>query len=232
MRKPPPDHSGLYLLVCAGAAALRKKRRLPWKSSELVPLLLLLLPVLPTVFVSAVIAPVVEGRYIYNIMPICVLAAGYAVHLALQSFEKEGAGKAAGPVLIAACACLTLVLSLRTVPEYIYDEHRTYNSMIAAHAEDPCVYMTGYYAPVTQDMLQLMQFQNVYVTENPASEGLRRYLTAADSPECVVYIDIDGFWGSGFDPESLLPSLLAETGYSEYEHLYQYALSDTYLMRR
>ena len=196
------------------------------------PLLLLLLPVLPTVFVSAVIAPVVEGRYIYNIMPICVLAAGYAVHLALQSFDKEGAGKAAGPVLVAVCACLALVLSLRTVPEYIYDEHRTYNGIIASHAEDPCVYMTGYYAPVTQDMLQLMQFQNVYVTENPASEGLRRYLTAADSPECVVYIDIDGFWGSGFDPESLLPSLLAETGYSEYEHLYQYALSDTYLMRR
>ena len=224
--------SGLLALVCAAAAALRKKRRLPWKRSELVPLLLLLLPVLPTVFVSAVIAPVVEGRYIYNIMPICVLAAGYAVHLALQSFDKEGAGKTAGPVLVAVCACLALVLSLRTVPEYIYDEHRTYNSMIAAHAEDPCVYMTGYYAPVTQDMLQLMQFQNVYVTENPASEGLRRYLTAADSPECVVYIDIDGFWGSGFDPESLLPSLLAETGYSEYEHLYQYALSDTYLMRR
>jgi hypothetical protein len=48
----------------------------------------------------------------------------------------------------------------------------------------------------------------------------------------VVYIDVDDFWGSGFDPEGLLPSLLQETGYSEYEHLYQYALSDTYLLRR
>ena len=92
--------------------------------------------------------------------------------------------------------------------------------------------MTGYYAPITQDMLQLMQFENVYVTEDPASAGLRRYLKEADSPECVVYIDVDDFWGSGFDPEGLLPSLLQETGYSEYEHLYQYALSDTYLLRR
>ena len=224
--------SGLLALACAVFASLLKKQRLPWKRDELVPLILLLLPVLPTVFVSAVIAPVVEGRYIYNIMPICTLAAGYAVHLALQSFGKEGSGKAAGPILVGVCACLALALSLRTVPEYIYDEHRTYNGVIAEHAEDPCVYMTGYYAPVTQDMLQLMQFQNVYVTENPASEGLRRYLKSADSPECVVYIDIDGFWGSGFDPESLLPSLMEETGYSEYEHLYQYALSDTYLLRR
>ena len=92
--------------------------------------------------------------------------------------------------------------------------------------------MTGYYAPVTQDMLQLMQFKNVYVTEDPASPGLRRYLQDADSPECVVYIDIDDFWGSGFEPESMLSALLKESDYTQAEHLYQYALSDAYLLRR
>ena len=224
--------SGLLALLCAGLAAWKAKRPLPLKKEEVGPLVLLLLPVLPTVFVAAVIAPVVEGRYIYNIMPVCVLAAGWAVHLALRAFGEKGAGRTAGTALLIFCAGLTLALSLRTVPEYIYDEHREYNRITAEHAEDPCVYMTGYYAPVTQDMLQLMQFENVYVTEDPASPGLRRYLQEADSPECVVYIDIDGFWGSGLDPETTLAALMENSGYTEYTHLYQYALSDTWLLRR
>ena len=225
--------SALAALVCAGLVSLRHRRALPIRKDELGPLLLLLLPVLPTVFIAAVIAPVVEGRYIYNIMPICALAAGYAVHLALQSIGKDGKNsRLAAYVLLGFCACLTIALSLRTVPEYIYDEHRGYNELVAEHAEDPCVYLTGYYAPVTQDMLQLMQFETVYVTEDPASAGLQRYLRNADSPECVVYIDVSGFWGSGFDPDEMLPALMRETGYTEAEHLYQYALSDTYLLRR
>ena len=223
---------GLLGLFCAALSARGQKRTQAFRKEELGPLLLLLVPVLPTVFVAAIIAPVVEGRYIYNIMPICVLAAGWAVHAALLAFGRDGTGKAAGRVLAGACAVLTLVLSLTTVPEYIYDEHRSYNEAVAAHAEDPCVYLTGYYAPVTQDMLQLMQFQNVYVTEDTASPGLRRYLTEAGSPECVVYIDIDGFWGSGFEPESTLEKLMKESGYTQAEHLYQYALSDAWLMRR
>ena len=224
--------SGLLGLFCAALAACTRKRKGLWRREEIGPLLLLLLPVLPTVFVAAIIAPVVEGRYIYNIMPICVLAAGWAVHVALLSFGKDGSGRNAGFALVGVCACLTLLLSLRTVPEYIYDEHRDYNETVAAHAGDPCVYMTGYYAPVTQDMLQLMQFKNVYVTEDPASPGLRRYLQDADSPECVVYIDIDDFWGSGFEPESMLSALLKESDYTQADHLYQYALSDAYLLRR
>jgi hypothetical protein len=39
-------------------------------------------------------------------------------------------------------------------------------------------------------------------------------------------------WGSGLDPRRELEALEEHTGYREAEHLYQYALSDTYLMRR
>ena len=101
-----------------------------------------------------------------------------------------------------------------------------------AHADDPCVYLTGYYAPVTQDMLQLMNFEDVYVTEDAGSAGLKRYLEEKNSDECVVYVDIDGFWGSGFQADEALGKLMEETGYTASEHLYQYALSDTYLLRR
>ena len=81
-------------------------------------------------------------------------------------------------------------------------------------------------------MLQLMTFDEVYVTGDPASEALEAYLKQKDSEELVVYIDIDSMWGSGFAPDVMLVKLEEATGYAEAEHLYQYALSDTYLLRR
>ena len=186
--------------------------------------LVLLLPVIPTVVVPAIISPVLEGRYIYNIMPIAVLTAGFCL---LASSRHIDMREAFGVIL-----ALSFCWSLRTVPDYIYDEHPGYTAAVAAHAEAPCIYLTEYYAGVTQDMLQLMTFDEVYVTGDPASEELETYLTQKDYEELVVYIDIDSMWGSGFDPRVILDELEASTGYAEAEHLYQYALSDTYLLRR
>ena len=81
-------------------------------------------------------------------------------------------------------------------------------------------------------MLQLMVFDEVFVTGDPASEALESYLKQKDCEELVVYIDIDSMWGSGFVPNVMLGDLKEATGYAQAEHLYQYALSDTYLLRR
>ena len=186
--------------------------------------LALLLPVIPTVFVPALISPVLEGRYIYNVMPICVLAPGFFLMLYSRYADVRR--------WCAVCAVLAVVWSLRSVPDYIYDEHREYNALVQAHAASPCVYVTGYYAAPTQDMLQLMAFDDVYVTENPASEGLAAYLDGKPENECVVYIDVDSMWGSGFDSDEVLGELLAETDYTSAESLYRYALSDTYLLTK
>ena len=193
-------------------------RRSDWR------FLILLLPVIPTVFIPAVISPVLEGRYIYNIFPICTLATGFCLLALSRHCEVRG--------LIAAAAALALVWSLRTTPDYIYDEHRTYNDIVLAHAEAPCVYVTGYYAAPTQDMLQLMVFDDVYITENPESRGLKKYLAERPQDECVVYIDVDSMWGSGFKSDEVLAELLESSDYSGCEHLYRYALSDTWLLTR
>ena len=92
--------------------------------------------------------------------------------------------------------------------------------------------MTGYFAPVTQDLLQLLTFDDVCVAEDASSPLLKGYLEEADSDECVVYIDISDFWGSGFDPDEMLAELLAETDYTASQHLYHNALSDTYLLTK
>ena len=186
--------------------------------------LILVLPLIPTVCIPAVISPVLEGRYIYNIMPIAVLAAGFC----LAALSRHVDFRPAYIVVLAAC----LLWSLRSLPDYIYDEHRAYDEAVAPHASAPCLYLTEYYAGVTQDMLQLMTFKEVYVTGDPASPALSAYLERAGSGELVVYIDISDMWGSGFDAETMLEELEEGTGYREAEHLYQYALSDTYLLRR
>ena len=208
-------------LVWALAALIRKDSRLvrgDWR------FLAVVLPVIPTVFVPAIISPVLEGRYIYNIMPIAAAGAGFCMLACSRQIDFRA--------LFGLILALGLFASLRTVPDYIYDEHRAYNEAVAAHADAKCLYVTDYYAGVTQDMLQLMAFPEVFVTGDPDSPALAEYLDRAESEELVVYIDIDGIWGSGLDPDETLDRLEAATGYAEAEHLYQYALSDTYVLRR
>ena len=165
-----------------------------------------------------------EGRYIYNIMPIAAAGAGFCMLACSRQIDFRA--------LFGLILALGLFASLRTVPDYIYDEHRAYNEAVAAHADAKCLYVTDYYAGVTQDMLQLMAFPEVFVTGDPDSPALAEYLDRAESEELVVYIDIDGIWGSGLDPDETLDRLEAATGYAGAEHLYQYALSDTYVLRR
>ncbi len=210
------------LIVTLAPIFIQKKK--PHFSGDDLRVLWLLLPVLPTVFVAALIAPVVEGRYVYNIMPICVLAAGWCVSVYARCSDARG--------WCLALTVLALVWSLRTVPDYIYAEHKEYNRIVAEHAGAPCVYMTEYYAGVTQDMLQLMQFEDVFVTGDPASPSLAEYLDSRNSDECVVYIDVSEFWGSGFNASETLDSLLSKTDYTSFEPLYSYALSNTYLIRK
>ena len=157
-------------------------------------------------------------------MPIAALAAGFCFLACSRQLHFTG--------FFAAIVAFALLWSVHTVPDYIYDEHKSYNEAVAAHASASCLYLTEYYAGVTQDMLQLMAFNEVYVSADPASGALLDYLAQSDSDELVVYIDVDSMWGSGYDQEDMLSRLQAVTEYRPAEHLYQYALSDTYLLRR
>ena len=80
-------------------------------------------------------------------------------------------------------------------------------------------------------MLQLMSFDEVYVTEDPASPGLQAYLAEKSSPECVVYVDVSSFWGSGLDPDAVLPVLLQEADYESFEAMYGFGLSEAFLLK-
>lgn len=213
------------VLGCRRLAAVIRDRRV-----SLLPLLVIL-PAFPAFVLVALISPVSEIRYIYNIIPLFILAVCYLLMLLERCTDTlpHPRARKAGMVLLVLAVSLWYARCLP--PDYLYPEHREYNAAVAAHGEDPCLYLTGYVAPITQDLLQLLAFEDVFVTESPASPALDRYLEDRGSPEeCVVFIDISSFWSSGFDPAEMLPQLLSETYFTSYERLYQYGLSDTYLL--
>ena len=216
------------LLCCRGLLRAGLEKRL-----VLAPTLVILLPALITLPLVVVIAPVPENRYFYNLIPILVLLVSFLLHLleeALGKFRYAELWKNA-----AALALLALALwEARTIPpDFLYPEYRDYDAALAPYAAGPCVYLTDdYFAPVTQDLLQLLSFEDFFITGEPESGALDEYLAARESGSCVVFIDVSKYWSSGFEPEEMLPRLLESTAYSASAPLYENELSVCYLLSK
>ena len=82
----------------------------------------------------------------------------------------------------------------------------------------------------TQDLLQLMNFEEFYVTEDDHVENALDYIGGAD--RAVVYIDISEFWSSGYDAEALIENIAEKSDFDTAEILYQNGLSTTYVISR
>lgn len=223
----------LVLLFCRKLRAAGREKPLPWRS------LVILLPAFVAFVVVALISPVPEQRYIYNLAPFFAASVGLLAALlerALAPLPREGIWKSAALLAILA---LSLFFARSQPPKYLYpegpgyeDRYALYDSLAEAHEDDPCLYLTGFFYPPTQDLGELLYFEDLLVTADPDSPALDRYLAQRPSEECVVYIDVSEFWSSGFDPEEILPALTASTDYSSWELLYENGLSVTYLLRK
>lgn len=213
--------------------AAGKEKKLPWDS------LVILLPAFVAFVVVALISPVPEQRYIYNLAPLFAASVSFLIALlerSLGTLPHERLWKSAA--LLAALG-LSLLVARAQPPKYLYpvdpcyvDSYAEYDALAAQHGEDPCLYLTGYFAPLTQDLGELLYFEDFFVTEDPDSPALDAYLAARPSAECVVYIDVSEYWSSGFDPAEMLPALTASTDYMSWEPLYENGLSAAYLLRK
>ena len=224
----------LCLVVCCKKLlAAGKAKKLPWES------LVILLPAFAAFVVVALVSPVAEQRYIYNLAPL--FAASVSFLLALLERSLEGLPHKTlwkyGALLI--MLALSLLLARREPPKYLYpvdpcyvDSYAEYDALVARHADAPCVYLTGTFITPTQDLGELLAFEDFFLTEDPDSPALDRYLAERPSEECVVYVDTSVFWSSGFDPEVMIPALLASTDFTQAEPLYENNLSAAYLLRK
>lgn len=192
-----------------------------------------LLFILPAIFafaLVAVISPVAEIRYIYNLVPMLTLISALLLHLAELGFEKRRTGRygAAAAFGVIAAVCLW---EARTVPpDYLYPEYAEYDALLSEYAQDKCVYIDdNYFSPITYDMLQLLTFDDLLVTNNTASETMLDYINGAD--ELIVFIDINREWASGYDAEAILDGLEESTGLSSAAPLYSNGFSAVYLLK-
>lgn len=194
--------------------------------------LLLLAPAVVTYYVVVIISPVEKLRYVYNIAPFFIIGAVWLYYLFDMHLDRR-----ISTVVLLAAAAFSL-WEIRTYPpDYLYPEHAEYTAVAESYSASPCVYFMdnapGHLGPITQDILQLRLFEDVFVTKDSFSDELADYIDRHGSNDSlVVYISWHEEWGSGYKPEDIISLICDNTDYSSAERLYNYEISDTYLFTK
>lgn len=213
-------------LACALAAARMiwsavKKDRPAWNVLD--ALVIIVPAVIAFVFVT-VASPVIPLRYIYNLIPVFLLAVSLLLALAFKGLPARPWLRYLQEAAIAAMVAVSVFGAIRVQPEYLYPEQANMNALAAKFSKSPCVYFdNNFIAPITEDMLQLMQYEDVFVTNDADSKELAKYLEQhTENDTVVVYID-DGDnpeWSSRYQADEMLQSFEEETDYGNAEVLY------------
>lgn len=231
------------MLLSPGLLKCIKVKKIPWFG------LLPAFPVVPAFLLTAIISPVTEQRYIYNLIPGAALFVCFILALLPMSFQEMLPIKIRGSVgeellrylfgkLLVCAAVFAALWSAKTMPpDNLFSDQPIFNELCSAHSADPCVYITdGFFAPVTQDLGQLRLFNNFFTTNNIKSSKLRDYI--GDSKEIVLYIDVDGYWSSGYDADTVIRQISEALAFTDCRLLYRYSvngmdgLSETYVLSR
>ena len=207
--------------LCAGLK--EKKFSFNW--------LVIIVPAFVTFLLVAIISPVDELRYIYNIAPIFVLAVSFLLYLIEESIDEKHRTWIKKNAVLACIAIFALWQARCAPPEYLYPEYADYNAVLSEYADSPCVYLSdNHFEPITQDLLQLLNFDEFFVTDENSLANAMDYIGTAD--KAVVYIDISEFWSSGYDDEAIIENIAAMSEFDSAEVLYQNGLSTTYVISR
>ena len=195
--------------------------------------LVFLLPAYVAFVLVAVISPVDEPRYIYNLIPAFVLTVSFLMYLLETTLGEKKLPGFARALAFLAIACLALWQARTVPPDYLYPEHAEYNAMLERYADDPCVMFAepeDAFMPMTEGLIQLLTFPEVYVTDAQSLAPMLNYVGDAD--EVVLYIDTSKFWSSGYDADELLRRIAEESDYDRAEELFATGLSTTYVISR
>ena len=155
--------------------------------------------VIGTVVLTAVVSPVTALRYIYNVLPFVAVGIVYTAEAFFRDWERH-----AVPVL-AVCAVFCTVRGLMTEPQYVETVPKENYERIRAYTELPCIYLGDQMSSaMTQDMFQLMEFPEVFATDDFLCRETQEYLNTKNTDRGIVlYIDVSD-WGSGYDSQEVL----------------------------
>lgn len=223
--------TSVKLSLIAGAVLLllvpvwikrRKDMEVDWKP------LLVILPCAAAFVAVVIFSPVRVLRYVYNIMPVFVLACTYLLYLIVRILDFTRITKWVEFLIPA--VCLLWMITSFTTPDYLGKEHESLRQSLAPYTDAPCVYFTdNNWIMMTQDLMELTQFENVFTTNDPGSPALKQYLDHEGSAETiVVYVDTDEEWSSGFDAEQFTNNMMQQYDFTKKELLFRFGGSETY----
>lgn len=196
--------------------------------------LVVIVPAFLTLVLVAIVSPVLEQRYVYNIGPIFIVAVSFLIYLLEESWGRFNREFWVKKGILLLTAVFALEFARFIPPRYMYPEYNDYDAVMSLHSDEPCVFMTdNYFSTITEAIQQLLYFDNFYISNDPYSDGIDDYIAGfEDADECVVYIDVNDFWSSGYSAEEMLPQLIESTDFNSYETLYKNGLTETYLLKK
>lgn len=198
---------GLKASIVCAAVAVIVYRKFKFDGE----LFLLVLPALLSWAVIAIVSPVYEERYIYNLGPIFVLLAGFFIKDDLRALPV---------VAVVSIACLFI-----SKPNNLFSSYAKFDSELRPYSSAACVYLQNdKFEGLTYDFNELLMFDEVYATDS--TEKAAKYLDNAD--DAVVFVDEDKFWSSGLNPDKVIPEILQKSDYTDYEQIYTNGFSGVY----
>ena len=217
----------ILLLFCAVTILIIRKEKLK-ENIALKPIqFIIIIPAFLAAILVFIVSPVIEQRYVYNILPIIILSICPLFIIVFRCLKKFPKYNIIVPAVLTALILVSAFELKVNTPDYLFKEENDYSEITDKYTSLPCVYFDdNYFAPITADITQLLKFDEFLVVNDSNSEKLKDYLSSSD--EYITFIDNSWYWSGGVYYELVRWRFEEDTGYSESEPVYEHGLSITY----
>lgn len=189
--------------------------------STLPAFIILVCPAILSFFAITLVSS--SSRYVANISPFFVFIVGYFIDVSIAITEKESYRKVGLALLTIIPICFAFIIK----PSYLYTEYAEYDQMVQEYSKYSCIYITTNRNPsITQDLPQLIHFDNVIVVEDVDSPYLANNVKNVQEDDGLI-VYFASYPESLFD-ESKVAKIKDKTGFSSGDFMYSNGWSNVY----
>ena len=201
---------------------------------KFVEVIILVLPAVFTLITVIIISPVIGTRYILNIFPILMLILPFLISL-LLTVPKIAIGKFFMFIIVLLNMILPFSLTAFAPPHLYRGAEAIRCDISKNYAHSPCLYISkGVHQCMTADLLELLEFDNVFVSKTGFNENAYKYVSSSDSDYLILYVGTSDEWYEATDSKQVLDEILA-TGLYENPQMRSSSigwLRESYLLKR
>lgn len=197
----------------------------PTHKTSLPDFIILVGPALLSFFAITLVSN--SSRYLANITPFFVFIVGYIIYTISYAIKNQ-LFKIVGLISI---TILSVFFGFSIQPSYLYPTYKDNDQMICECSDYSCVYITTNRNPsITQDLPQLIHFDNVAVVEDVDSPYFMSKLqTISQQNGLIVYF---ASYPDALFKEEIVSNISEKTGFSSSTFLYSNGWSDVYKFTR